>query len=291
MSSLNKYGVPMSDDSDDRYPMIQPKFKNRFRVFFYNFAYQGTTLSDLSSGGTIEIDEDNVALMGNVVSFNKPNVTYTQVEVRSFIGKGSVSGRPTWENVTITLRDDIKNAVVGFVARQSYLQQQKYMPHSEGFGRNFTFSMMLEVMDGRVGHTGTERWLFSGCTLQNVNYGDLSYEMDTEIQKIELNIMYNNILVYSPPKENLHSNYMYNEMGGGGGSLNGILGEAENSVNDVFGQATSSLMGIVDQGIDAVSGAVGGVVNQASNTVGNVIGQASGAVGDTIGNIRDSLPF
>lgn len=266
--SINKYGVPISDSSDDRYPMVQPKFKNRFRVFFYNFAFQGTTLDDLSKGNMIQIDQDSLALMGNVVSFNKPTVTFGQTEVRSFIGKGNVSGRPSWENVNLTLRDDIKNAVVGFVARQVYLQQQKYMPHSDGFGRNFTFSMMVEVMDGRVGHTGLERWLFSGCTIISANFGDLSYEMDTEIQKIDLNITYNNILVYAPDKVNLHNHYSYNEnTSGSGGTVSGvandIVGGITDSIDQVFGKATSSLMGMVDKGIDAVG-------NFASNTVSGI---------------------
>lgn len=258
--SVNKYGVPISDQNDDRYPTVQPKFKNRFRVFFYNFAHQGTSLTDLSSGGMLQIDKDNVALMGNVVSFNKPNVTFAQTEVRSFIGKGHVSGRPTWENLNITLRDDVKNAVVGFVARQTYLQQQKYMPHSMGFGKNYTFSIMLEVMDGRVGHTGLERWLFSGCTINSANFGDLSYEMDTEIQKIDLSIMFNNILVYSPSKVNLHDHHAYNQnTTGNSGSLGGVLNDAQggilNIVDRAFGRATSSLLNVVDRGIDAVTGA------------------------------------
>lgn len=276
--STNKYGVPLSDINDDRYPTVQPKFKNRFRVFFYNFAHQGTTVEGLDgSSGILEIDEDNIALLGNVVSFNKPQVTFGQTEVRSFIGRGLVSGRPTWENVNVTLRDDIKNAVVGFVSRQVYLQQQKYIPHSEGFGRNFTFSMMLEVMDGRVGHTGYERWLFAGCTLQNVNFGDLSYEMDTEIQKIDLTIMYNNIYVYSPEKVNFHSDYGYNEnTTGSSGSASGGMGgnsvanAAANGLDKVFGKATSSLMDLADQGINTVSNAATRAANAVSDTIGGL---------------------
>ncbi len=264
--SVNKYGVPVSDQNDDRYPTVQPKFKNRFRVFFYNFADSGTSLSDISSSGVLQIDKDNVALMGNVVSFNKPTVTFTQTEVRSFIGKGHVSGRPNWENLNITLRDDVKNAVIGFVAKQTYLQQQKYMPHSAGFGRNFTFSIMLEVMDGRVGHTGLERWLFSGCSINTANFGDLSYEMDTEIQKIDLSIMFNNVLVYSPAKINLHAHHAYNEnTTGAGGALGGVLNDAAggilNSIDQAFGRATSSLLGIVDRGIDTATNAVRNITN------------------------------
>lgn len=274
--SINKYGVPVSDTNDDRYPTVQPKFKNRFRVFFYNFAHQGTSLDGLDgSSGVLHIDQDNIALMGNLVSFNKPQVTFTQTEVRSFVGRGNVSGRPTWENVNITLRDDVKNAVVGFVARQVYLQQQKYIPHSLGFGRNFTFSMMLEVMDGRVGHTGLERWLFSGCTINTANFGDLSYEMDTDIQKIDLSIMYNNIYVYSPNKVNLHNHHAYNENttgkpGAVAGAVNDIVGGISDRIDSVFGQATSSLMGMVDRGIGVLGGAANNAISSGINRIGGL---------------------
>lgn len=277
--TLNKFGVPISTDNDDRFPTIQPKFKNRFRIFFYNFAHQDATINSDPANGILQLDRNSFALMGNVVSFNKPTVTFGQSEVRSFVGKGNVVGRPTWENLNLTLRDDVKNAVIGFVTRQVYLQQQKYMPHSPGFGRNYTFSIMLEVMDGRVGHVGLERWLFSGCSIHTSNFGDVSYEMDTEIQKIDLSIMFNNILVYSPDKINLHNHHGYNENstgggdflngaandmtgtgGGGGGFLgelaNDVFGGVANEVQSIFGKATTALTGAVDRGIDAAGNAI-----------------------------------
>ena len=162
---MNKFGVPTDTTGDNRAPTIQPKFKNRFRVFFYNFGNQRLSLSGVGNMGVVQTDQERLALMSNVVSFNKPNVTFSEISLSSFIGKGKTYGRPTWENLNITLRDDIKNAALRFIMRQTYLQQQKYMPHSSGFGRNFNFDIMLEVMDGRVGHTGTERWFFTGCSI------------------------------------------------------------------------------------------------------------------------------
>lgn len=296
---INKFGVPTDTTGDDRAPTIQPKFKNRFRVFFYNFGNQRLSLTGVGNQGVIATDQERLALMGNVVSFNKPNISFAQVPVSSFIGKGTVAGRPTWENLNITLRDDIKNAALKFIMRQTYLQQQKYMPHSSAFGRNFNFDIMLEIMDGRVGHTGLERWFFTGCSIVNGEFGDNSYESTTDFQRINLTMAFNNVYIFSPSRINFASAHQYNEQGGrslGVSDLTG-LNEVTNSVRDeiygVINSATDSLVGVVD---DAISGAVDATGSFINRTFGDQfdfldrqVDNISGGINSAINSGTDAL--
>lgn len=275
----NKFGVPIDTTGDERAPTIQPKFKNRYRVFFYNFGNQRLSLTGVGSQGVIQTDEERLALMGNVVSFNKPNVSYAEIPVSSFIGKGKTYGRPTWENLNITMRDDIKNAALRFIMRQTYLQQQKYMPHSSGFGRNFNFDIMLEVMDGRVGHTGIERWFFTGCSILNNDFGDNSYESTTDFQRVSLTIGFNNVYIFSPQRINLASAHQYNERGGRSltvGDLSGLNQVTNSVVDEIYGvvnRATDSLVGFVDDAISGVIDTTGSFINQTLGSQFNFINQ------------------
>lgn len=272
---MNKFGVPVSTTGDERVPVIQPKFKNRFRVFFYNFGNQRLSLNGVGGQGVLQTDDTSLALMSNVVSFNKPSVTFAEIPLTSFLGKGKTYGRPTWENLSVTLRDDIKNAALRFILRQVYMQQQKYMPHSEGFGRNFNFDMMLEVMDGRVSHTGLEKWFFTGCSIANIDFGDVSYESTTEFQKLTLNISFNNIYVFSPNRMNMASAHQYNTGGGGGLGALGGLGDAANSVMD-------EIYGVINSATDSLVSAV-------DDVVGNVVDSTGGFIDRTIGDRFDFL--
>lgn len=84
---MNKFGVPVSTTGDERVPVIQPKFKNRFRVFFYNFGNQRLSLNGVGGQGVLQTDDTSLALMSNVVSFNKPSVTFAEIPLTSFLGK------------------------------------------------------------------------------------------------------------------------------------------------------------------------------------------------------------
>lgn len=259
---ISKYGVPISDQTDERAPVIQPKFKNRFRVFFYNFGATNTVLSGVGTQGAVKTDKESIALTGNVSNFTKPTVNFAQNEVRSFIGRGNVAGRPTWDNVSLSLRDDIKNAALKFIMRQSYLQTLKYVPSSSVFGRNFTFSMVVEIMDGRVGHTGIERWFFTGCSLASVNYGELSYENEADIQKLDLNVMYNNVYVSSPRRIKFASSHAYNEKS----VLNqGPLAEAQEGFFD-------KVYGVIDNATDAVVDTMDTFIDEGTDFVNDKLG-------------------
>lgn len=274
---MNKFGVPSSTTGDERVPVIQPKFKNRFRVFFYNFGNQRMSLGGVGNQGVVQTDDERLALMGNVVSFNKPNVTYTEIPLTSFLGKGKTYGRPTWENLNIVLRDDIKNAALRFILRQVYLQQQKYMPHSSGFGRNFNFDIMMEVMDGRVGHTGLERWFFTGCSILSSDFGDVSYESVTDFQKISLSIAFNNIFIFSPGRINLASAHQYN--GDGGRSL---------GINDLDGLSSIGT-GILDNIYGVINDATDSLVSAVDDVLGDVVDSTTGFIDTTIGDSFDFI--
>lgn len=288
----NKFGVPVDTLGDERSPTIQPKFKNRYRLFFYNFGNQRLSLTGVGAQGAIQTDEERLALMGNVVSFNKPNVSYSEVQVTSFLGKGKTYGRPTWENLNITLRDDIKNAALRFVMRQIYLQQQKYMPHSSGFGRNFNFDIMLEVMDGRVGHTGIERWFFTGCSILNSDFGDNTYESTTDFQRISLTIGFNNIYIFTPQRINFASAHQYNENGGRSlsvGDLTGLNQVGSSVMDEIYGvvnRATDSLIGAVDSLVVGAIDSTGAFINQ---TLGSQFDFINRGMNNIVGSITDSI--
>lgn len=198
MSIDNKYGVPISTQIDERGALLQPKFVNRFRVFFFDM---GETLSDQNDSAKY--------LTAQVESFSRPSIEYSNKPVNSFNGRGFISGRPMFGEVKFVIRDEITNTAIAYIYRHLQRSIDKLYPQmrdgntvklNQQLGRNTKFTIRMEVLDGRTNHSPLEVWEFNGCLFNSINFTDNSYEDDTEIFKVTVSCTFDGMNVFRPER-------------------------------------------------------------------------------------------
>lgn len=173
MADLTQFGVPTAGGNS----MVMPKLQYRFRVQLYNFG--------LGNGSTLELTQ-------NVVSVTRPSLTHDEVTLDAYNSKVYLAGKHTWEPVTLTVRDDINNAVTKQIAQQLQKQLNQGLQSAPAAGRDYKFGMVIEQLDGGNGATGPtvlETWSMNGCFIQNANYGENNYAT-SDVMQITLQIRF-----------------------------------------------------------------------------------------------------
>lgn len=214
----NKYGVPISQQRDERQALQQPKFVNRFRARFENF-------------GNIPMNDENIidpqnnrsndVVMGSVESFTRPTINFEKQPTNGFISNANYASRPTFEDFNLVLRDEITNTVIGRVYNQLKMQTYKYQPVTSPDGENMVkskflgistkFDVHVDVMDGRTNHTALETWSFYGCQITSLASNEQSYEDSQSIIKITLSCSFDYLDVTQPSRIQFSSNPGYEE--------------------------------------------------------------------------------
>lgn len=260
MSKVNKYGVPISNINDDRASLIQPKFSNRFRVFFYN-------LGDKDKYGSSD-PEANI-LSGQVESIDRPTIQYNNKPVHSFLGKGFVSGRGTYGNISVVMRDDIANATMSYFMTQMDIQTSRMYPvtsagagafESNMLGVSPYFSMAVEIMDGRTNHTALEVWLFDGCLIESLKPSNNSYENDLDLSTYSVDITFESVRIFQPEKK-MFAGRKYDESGGDSNSNLDILEKAAADIEAAQKEAQNGFMSRLNKIKDTVEDTVENVVD------------------------------
>ena len=263
LNKTDKYGVPISYNSDERMGLQQPKFTNRFRVHFRDFG-TSPTRDEVESPN---YSQSNNILTAQVESFNKPNINFSSNEVTSFIGRAKYSGRPKTESFTIVIRDEITNTVVSRVYNQIKMQTYKFNPVTR-FGGSLQKSIMLgfdtkfdcivETMDGRSGHSPLETWVFRGCFIENVENTGLSYDDDNNVVRITLQCQFDYFEIYQNERVMFPQSYNAldnkdpqtidsNEQDDGFfDSLSEVTGNVGDVANTLFNRAKDSFNSFVD---------------------------------------------
>jgi hypothetical protein len=181
VASLTRFTVPLaSDQSAQGQGLLMPKLKYRFRVIFENF------------GQTAERTE----LTKQVVSATRPTVTFDEVILDVYNSKIKLAGKPSWNDVTVTIRDDASGAVSRMVGEQLQRQFDFFEQSSALTGISYKFTMKIEMLDGGNGADvpqPLEVWELYGCYLQSVNYGDLNYSESNAVE-LSMEIRYDNAL-------------------------------------------------------------------------------------------------
>ena len=160
----NKFGVPLSGDSHGS-GILMPKLKFRFRV----------TLNDNFGG-----EGDQTVLTQNVQNVTRPKLTHEEVIIESYNSKVYVSGKHTWDPVTLIVRDDIKNKVVQKAGQQLQKQIDHYTQKARVAGDDYKFNCMIEILDGSHADS-TEIWQLEGCFIQNIDYSDSDYSANDPV--------------------------------------------------------------------------------------------------------------
>ncbi len=178
-ASLSKFTVPLAtDQSASAQGLLMPKLKYRFRVSFLNFG----------------VSQPTTELTKQVIDFKRPQVSFEEILIPVYNSKVYLAGKPTWEAVTCTLRDDAGGEVARLVGEQMQKQFDFMEQSSAASGIDYKFTTFFETLDGGNGSSTPnvlETWELVGCYLSAADYGDANYGTNDPMT-IGLTIRYDN---------------------------------------------------------------------------------------------------
>jgi hypothetical protein len=181
IASLNKFTVPLAtNQSASAQGLLMPKLKYRFRAVFENFG----------------VSTDRVELTKQVDSISRPNLNMNPFTIDVYNSKVNLVGKPTWEAVNVTLRDDAGGNVSKLVGEQIQKQFDFAEQSSAASGIDYKFVLKFEMLDGGNGANQPnilETWELYGALLSTVNYGDMAYG-ESSPATIVLSVMYDNAI-------------------------------------------------------------------------------------------------
>ena len=181
VSSLSRMTVPLaSDQSASNQGMLMPKLKYRFRVIFENFG----------------VSTPKTELTKQVTTFKRPSVNFGDITIDTYNSKVKLLGKPEWQDVTVTFRDDAQGQVSKLIGEQLQKQFDFEEQASASSGIDYKFITRCEMLDGGNGAnapTVLETWELYGCYLQGVNYGDANYGSN-EPMTVAMTIRFDNAL-------------------------------------------------------------------------------------------------
>lgn len=189
ITTLQNISVP-TDGSGSNTSLLMPKLQYRFRVFLENF---GTT------GGPDGVRE----LSRQVVDVTKPNVSFETITMDIYNSKSYLAGKPAWEPVTLTLREDANNNVQKIVGQQLQRQFDFYEQASAVSGGTYKFQMKIEMLDGGNGAYDAgviDRFHLVGCYIESSNYNQLAYSANEQVTTT-LSIRYDNAIQFGADDE------------------------------------------------------------------------------------------
>jgi hypothetical protein len=168
--NLDKFNV----DGGSAGVLVQPKLAYRFRVLLNEFGVG-----------------ENLELTSQVVSVSRPSLTHDDVVVDVYNSRIKLAGKHNWDDITLTVRDD----VTGLVARAIAAQMQKQVDHANQSsikaGGGYKFGMAIQNLDGSQPAEVLDSWQLAGCYISNVNYGENNYSTSDPLQ-ISITIKYDN---------------------------------------------------------------------------------------------------
>lgn len=182
MADLSKFGVPMPDG--ERLGQLHPKQMHRYRVIFENFG-TNRSLRELTS---------------QVHKVSKPTYNDTRIEVHTYNSLSFIRGKHTWEEISMTIRDDITNAVSSAIGAQIQRQLNHFEQTAAVAGINYKFKMSIHTLDGAT-DGAIDIWELDGCFITQSNYGELDWSSGEAVD-ITMNISYDNATHLEGPNTN-----------------------------------------------------------------------------------------
>jgi hypothetical protein len=178
ITSLNNYSVKPGSDVANQ-ALLMPKLKYRFRVTLLGFGVEAST-----------------ELTKQVQDVTRPKVAFEEMTLDVYNSKVKLAGRYSWENITLTLRDDASGFVTRLVGQQVQKQFDFMEQASARSGIDYKFTTRIEILDGGNGANNPEvleTFELYGCFLQNTDYGELGYG-NNEHATVALTIVYDNAI-------------------------------------------------------------------------------------------------
>ena len=179
VASLTKFTVPLaSDQSASAQGLLMPKLQYRFRVSFENFG----------------VSTPRTELTKQVETFKRPSVTFGDVVLDTYNSKVKLIGKPEWQDVTVTFRDDAQGQVSKLIGEQLQKQFDFEEQASASSGIDYKFITRCEMLDGGNGAnapTVLETWELYGCFVSQVDYQEASYKNNDPVT-IQMTIKFDN---------------------------------------------------------------------------------------------------
>ena len=189
ISTLSKITVPLaSDASSSTQGLLMPKLQYRFRVTLENFGVSTPTTE----------------LTKQVIDVTRPTVNFEELEIPVYNSRAYLAGRPTWEPITLNLREDVNNSVQKLVGEQLQKQFDFFEQSSAASGIDYKYTTRIEILDGGNGANTPnvlETFELYGCFIQNANYNTLAYSSN-EPETISL-AMRNDNAIQTPVGEGI----------------------------------------------------------------------------------------
>ena len=189
ISTLSKITVPLaSDASSSTQGLLMPKLQYRFRVTLENFGVSTPTTE----------------LTKQVIDVTRPTVNFEELEIPVYNSRAYLAGRPTWEPITLNLREDVNNSVQKLVGEQLQKQFDFFEQSSAASGIDYKYTTRIEILDGGNGANTPgvlETFELYGCFIQNANYNTLAYSSNEPVT-IALAMRYDNA-IQSPQGEGI----------------------------------------------------------------------------------------
>ena len=207
ISTLSKITVPLaSDSSSSTQGLLMPKLQYRFRVTLENFGVSTPTTE----------------LTKQVIDVTRPTVNFEELEIPIYNSRAYLAGRPTWEPITLNLREDVNNSVQKLVGEQLQKQFDFFEQSSAASGIDYKYTTRIEILDGGNGANTPnvlETFELYGCFIQNANYNTLAYSSNEPVT-IQLAMRYDNA-IQSPQGEGIGTavGRTINSLVTGGGGL------------------------------------------------------------------------
>jgi aromatic ring-cleaving dioxygenase len=172
-----KFGISASGGARG---IIQPKLKYKYKVEFSGL--QGQT------GNAAEFTR-------NVMTADRPKITYEEVPIHSYNSRVYVAGKHEWNTVGITFRDDVENRIVNLVGQQVQRQVDHHNQVSTMSGQDYKFGVSVSVLTGQDESSSgvIDAWDLEGCWITNVDYDAGDYSASDPVTVI-LTIRFDNAL-------------------------------------------------------------------------------------------------
>lgn len=179
IASLNRFTVPLAtNQSASTQGLLMPKMKYRFRAVFENFG----------------VSSEKTEMTKQVSDIKRPNINFNPFTIDVYNSKVNLIGKPSWEAVTINLRDDAGGNVSKLVGEQVQKQFDFAEQSSASAGIDYKFILRYEMLDGGNGGNAPvvlETWEIYGAFISQVDYGEMNYGT-AEAAMIALTITYDN---------------------------------------------------------------------------------------------------
>ena len=154
ITSLNNLSVPTAGGTQ---VLLMPKLKYRYRVTLLGFGVAAAT-----------------ELTKQVKDVTRPKVNFEEITLDVYNSKVYLAGKPTFEMITLTLRDDASGEVQKLVGQQIQKQFDFLEQASARSGIDYKFTTRIEVLDGGNANLTPkilETINLYGCFVQNADYG------------------------------------------------------------------------------------------------------------------------